>query len=53
MPEMNLSTSQEKFCFPLLAPVETTHNEATLIPEMEFDEDTLRGKESSAASFKM
>ena len=33
------------FCFPLLGPVDTTHHQATLIPEMEFDDDILKGKE--------
>ena len=35
--------------FPLTVagPVETAHHQATLIPEMESDDDTLKGKEIS------
>ena len=33
------------FCFPLLGTVGTTHYQATLIPKMEFDDETLKGKE--------
>lgn len=34
------------FCFPLLGPVATTRNQATLNPDMECDDDSLRGMES-------